>query len=63
MLPVTFADTEAFTTEEKLACAATEGTDTGLEPEAMNGVSAAAAVVLVLPLTLVIKPVSPSVIS
>ena len=63
MEPVTLAATDAMTTDEKLACAATVETETGLVPDAMKGPSAAAAVVVVSPLTLVISPVNPSVIS
>lgn len=63
MEPVTFAATDAVTTDEKLACAATVETETGFVPAVMKGPSAAAAVVVLLPLTLVIRPVNPSVIS
>ena len=63
MEPVTLAATEAVTTEEKLDCVATVGTLTGFVPEAMNGLSAAAAVVPVSPLTLTSRPVRPSLIS
>jgi hypothetical protein len=55
--------TEAVTTEEKLDMVATVGTETGFDPEEMNGPRAPAAVVLLLPLTLVIKPVRPASLS
>jgi len=51
------AATDAVTTVEKLACAATVVTESGFVPEEMKGPSAAAAVVLLSPLTLVMSPV------
>src|SRR5277367_342532 len=43
IVPVTFAATDAVTTEEKLACVATVVTETGFVPEEINGPNAAAA--------------------
>ena len=61
--PVTFAATDALTTEEKLACVATVVMESEFVPAAIKGVRAAAAVELLSPLTLVIRPVKLSELS